>query len=416
MDADDILLVGSGAARQHRRQRRQQQDRAEERGGDADADDIAQVAEGRRFGEVQTEEADDRRDAGEKDRLEVDLHGLGDRLSAGRSLPHLVQHGAEDVHAVGDRQREDQAGTADRGGSQWNAQPTRQSYSHDHRQGDHHQGGQHAEERPQCQSDQDRHRYEHRRRQRGKVALTGLAEGLIDHDRASHIEIDLRISILDVFQYVRSGPSHLRRRLAILRGHGQPDENPCHVPRRADDAVEDCPFRERHLPSLFDLGIAHLVRIRNQILDDQVLSLAPGVLKVRYRADSGRIGDVPSRFGQLGNGAKRGPREDVAVFGGDDEQDVLLFAERVFQGLERLVLGILLAEEGARVAIDAQIANAQCGQTDHRHRQQNDPPAIPDHPLPYAILDPCHIASCSVNEAPAAASAATHTVFMRVTL
>ena len=142
---------------------------------------------------------------------------------------------------------------------------------------------------------------------------------------------------------------------------------------RVDKSVPKQGLGERHLAHSVDRPSVGVTR-RKEILDDQVIFLCPGVLKVGDGVHARGVGNLPGALRQLGHRLERAGIEDGALVGLDHEEDVVVLRIDVLDSLESQEVRVVIAEEDPIVRVQAQVADA-CANTqgDEDRGDENSP-------------------------------------------
>ena len=184
---------------------------------------------------------------------------------------------------------------------------------------------------------------------------------------------------------VVSEPPHVERDLGVLFGHtsgfGNRDVYAGHVSGRRDEAVHDQRFRQRDRCDPLNVGVGQAGGVLNQILDDQVVTLRPGVLKVGDGVDAAGVRNLPGGVGKLFDGPQRVAREDGAVSWREDDERVLVLAVDLLEVFKRLQIRVGSAEEDPGVAGGGEARYSPSGGNEDDQRADDNPPSPADDSL-----------------------------------
>ena len=186
------------APRQQRHHRGQEQHGIKKGGGDTDGDDVAEIAKWWGIGKVHGQESDYRCNTGQKYGVQVLLYRDRNGVRLAFALVHLVKHRHQDMHTVGNCQRQDDGRRHRRGRVQLQPHPPGCAQAGQHRHQDHHQRGQGAAERAQRDPGDDDEHQKHNRHQDRHIVSGYFAKAVIDHQRAGHVNVDARILLFNI--------------------------------------------------------------------------------------------------------------------------------------------------------------------------------------------------------------------------
>ena len=122
-------------------------------------------------------------------------------------------------------------------------------------------------------------------------------------------------------------------------------------------------------------------RVRHQVVDDQVVTLGPGMLVIGQRVDTQRIRYLPRLRGQLCHGPQRLRCKDVAILRRQHKQDIVGLGIGILQLLECKQLRIVITEKYAVIGLERQKAPATGRQRNQQHGRQHDYIAPANHPF-----------------------------------
>ena len=358
---------------------RQEHDRVQERGDDAHRGDVAQIPEGRRIGEIEAQESDDGRDAGDHHRQEVDPQALPN----GGALVHAVAHQGQDRHeqvdAVGDAERHDDDRGREGNRIERHAGVAREAERAGGRQGHDQQRSGGPGHTPQDDDHEDDQGHEHARYQRQGVALTGFGEGIVEHRDARQRHAQARVAVAQLASQV-TRMAHRRRHFgqALFRVlEGDVDAGGARI--GGDEVAAQERFTQRDVAAALELGRRQGATAAHQVLDGEIIAIGPGVLKVGDRVDADRIRDLPGLRREPLEGIDQLGLEDRALAGLDHEEDIVVLRVGVLEVIERDQLGVLRTEKDAVVVRERQEAGPATGTDRQEERGGDDHPRAPRH-------------------------------------
>ena len=374
--------LGLAPDRQEDDQRRQERQRVDHACEDADADDVAKLAERRRDREVQAEEADRGGDAGDDDRAHVVSQGAAHPFLAVRCLDHCLPAGRQDMHRRGDRESHDVERRQNGHRVQLVSKPAGGAQAAERRQDDQDQHGQRSDDRPDRQTDDQQDQQEHRTEQRLAVALTRLGELVVDHHAAGRLQFDEVVLLLDIgahrFVLVHDG-GHLddrvdarKREQDLDRGNGRT------FGRQVGSADQLDPVQRRLLRPGCLLG-GDVGRVLDEVADDHLVALGIGMLEVGDRIDPAHIGQQPGPFGDFADHAQDLGVENFSVFRNDGDDQVIVLVEGCLEPVQRDTVRVLLGKEDPGIGVGREdVRDLRHRQRDQNGRQSQPGPAHSD--------------------------------------
>ena len=128
----------------------------------------------------------------------------------------------------------------------------------------------------------------------------------------------------------------------------------------------------------------------DEIAHHEVVASRGRMLIVRDGIHAARVGQLPGFRSQPFDGCERRRREHPPVFGSHDENEVVVLHVHVLDRVQKLEIGVLLAEEHAVVVAEPQEANPAGRRHDGRQEDRNDPPPLLDDPASELLGHVCH--------------------------
>ena len=268
------LGAAGGGRKVHADEKRGQPSEGEDIGkGDADGDHVAEVAEGRRFGEVHRQEADGAGEIGERDRPDVNGHRLCDGIAFGQALPEKGHGGGDDAHGGGHVDRYDDDGGRDAGGIDDIAEPARDAHSRGARQDKQRDDGKAWADRAH---EHDHHQARHDeadRDEQQRVADGGFGEGAEQHDIAGELDVDVGMFGFDFVGERTAGSNDLADLCGAFFGQIEIDEDTGGAGVGCDQAVDDEIVGERDGFNLGSAGGRDGARVGHQFLDRETVGV-----------------------------------------------------------------------------------------------------------------------------------------------
>ena len=171
---------------------------------------------------------------------------------------------------------------------------------------------------------------------------------------------------------------HVRHLVDTFFGKMQGDVDAGDVPGGRYEAVDQQRLVQGDVPDFLQ-GLGRLRRgVGHQVGHEQVVLHGASVLEVGDRVDTDGKGNLPRLLRQVLHRSQHRGGEDLAAFGGQDEQDVVVLAVDVLQFVEGLELRVVLAEEHAVIGIEPQETPAAGGGGHQQHGDQDDGPTPAD--------------------------------------